>query len=361
MSSTPRVVHVVGTGTIGEPLIGLLCDHREALGIDEVTFHKRAPLRTDRAKVLQLINRRGAKLAVDPDRFDAFADLYAPPSYTVDEALARAAVVIDCTPAGNDNKETSYHRYADRVRGFIAQGSEFGFGKLYARGINDAALVPHEDRFLQVASCNSHNLAIILQTVAFAGAAPDADNLEAARFLCIRRSNDISQDDGYAPSPTVAKHTDAHFGTHHARDVFHLYRSLGVELRCLFSSALKVNSQYMHTIHFSVRVKRPTSLEQVIETIQQNDRIALTWKTSANAVFSFGRDHGHYGRILNQTVFCRPSLHVSQDGREVTGFCFTPQDGNPLLSSVAATLWFLDPASYEERLQVLKPYFFDEV
>ncbi|MBX3470362.1 MAG: hypothetical protein KF878_26130 [Planctomycetes bacterium] len=355
----PRVVHVVGTGTIGEPLIGLLCDHREALGIDEVTFHKRAPLRTDRAKVLQLIRRRGAKLAVDADRVDAFTDLYDRPAYTVDEALERAAVVIDCTPSGNDNKETTYERLDAPGRGFIAQGSEFGFGKLYARGINDRALVPGEDRFLQVASCNTHNLAVILETVAFARGGHD--DLVDARFLCLRRSNDISQDEGFCPSPTVAKHTDPSFGTHHARDVFHLYRSIGVELRQLFSSALKVNSQYMHTIHFTVRVRRPTSLDEVIETIQRNDRLAITWKTSANAVFSFGRDQGHYGRILNQTVFCRPSLHVSQDGREVTGFCFTPQDGNPLLSSVAATLWFLDPTTYEDRLQALKPYFFDEV
>jgi glyceraldehyde-3-phosphate dehydrogenase (NAD(P)) len=357
--SSPRVVHVVGTGTIGEPLIGILCDHREALGIDEVTFHKRAPLRTDRAKVLQLMQRRGARLSVDEDRVDAFTDHGMKPSFTADEALSRATVVIDCTPAGNESKDTTYHRYTDRVRGFIAQGSEFGFGKLYARGINDAALVPGQDQFLQVASCNTHNLAIILETVAFAG--EPRENLEWARFVCIRRSNDISQDEGFVASPTVAKHTDASFGTHHARDVFHLYRSLGVELRCLFSSALKVNSQYMHTIHFSVRIRKPTTLERVVDAIERNDRIALTSKTSANAVFSFGRDHGHYGRILNQTVFCRPSLHVSQDGLEVTGFCFTPQDGNPLLSSVAGTLWFLDPATYEERLQVLKPYFFDEV
>jgi glyceraldehyde-3-phosphate dehydrogenase (NAD(P)) len=355
----PRVVHVVGTGTIGEPLIGLLCDHREAFGIDEVTFHKRAPVRTDRGKVRELIQRRGARLAVDADRVDAFADHGMTPTYTSEEALARATVVIDCTPAGNENKETLYHRFADRVHGFIAQGSEFGFGKLYARGINDRALLPGEDRFVQVASCNTHNLAIILQTVAF----PDGDlqNLEWARFVCIRRANDISQDEGYCPSPTVLKHTDPAFGTHHARDAFHLFRTLGVELRQLFSSAIKVNSQYMHTIQFSVRTARPTTLEQVVATIEQNDRIALTWKTSANAVFSFGRDHGHYGRILNQTVFCRPSLHVSADGREVSGFCFTPQDGNPLLSSVAATLWFLDPATYEARLQALKPYFFDEV
>ena len=35
-----NIVHVVGTGTIGEPLIGLLCDARDELGIDEVTFYK---------------------------------------------------------------------------------------------------------------------------------------------------------------------------------------------------------------------------------------------------------------------------------------------------------------------------------
>ena len=38
-----KVVHVVGTGTIGEPLIGLLCDFKEDLGIDEVSFHKNPP------------------------------------------------------------------------------------------------------------------------------------------------------------------------------------------------------------------------------------------------------------------------------------------------------------------------------
>jgi hypothetical protein len=49
-------------------------------------------------------------------------------------------VVIDCTPAGNENKEKYYKRYATNGCGFIAQGSEFGFGKTYAHGINDKIL-----------------------------------------------------------------------------------------------------------------------------------------------------------------------------------------------------------------------------
>ena len=57
------VVHVMGTGTIGEPLIGLLADNREAFGISEVTFSKRTPLVIERAKVNDLV-RRGAGAAV---------------------------------------------------------------------------------------------------------------------------------------------------------------------------------------------------------------------------------------------------------------------------------------------------------
>jgi glyceraldehyde-3-phosphate dehydrogenase (NAD(P)) len=41
--------------------------------------------------------------------------------------------------------------------------------------------------------------------------------------------------------------------------------------------------------------------------------------------------------------------------------CFTPQDGNSLLSSVAAAAWLLDPHTYDERLASLTPYLFKEV
>jgi glyceraldehyde-3-phosphate dehydrogenase/erythrose-4-phosphate dehydrogenase len=366
-------VLVIGTGTIGEPLIGLLCDHREDFGIDEVMFHKRSPLRTDRSKVLDLIDRRGARLAVDEDRVDDFRELRMKPDYLAGEAMEKASVIIDCTPVGNQNKERIYGDYLDNTKGFIAQGSEFGFGKMYARGINDQALVPGEDRFLHVVSCNTHNLAVILQTIAFppesldkanAATTPavgDTSNLEAARFLCIRRSNDISQDLGFVPSPTIDRHKDAEYGTHHARDVVHLYDTLGFRAQNVFSSAIKLNTQYMHTVHFSLRLKKPTTKDAILESIHRNDRLAVTWKMSVNAVFSFGRDHGHFGRILNQTVFCVPGLHVSKDGHEVTGYCFTPQDGNPLLSSISGMLWFLDPSNYEARTQKLEPYFFQEV
>ncbi len=355
--SRKRIVHVIGTGTIGEPLIGLLTDMKENFGLDEVTFHKRTPLKTDRSKVREL-QHWGAKLAVDADARAGFEEIGIHPTYESEEALEQASVVIDCTPVGNDNKAKIYEKHLPTTLGFIAQGSEFGFGKPYARGINDKALVRGEDRFLQVVSCNTHNLSVLIDNVALAGGGPE--NLEGGRFLCIRRANDISQDGSFAPSPQVGTHKDTRFGTHHARDAWHLFNTLGYDLSDLYSSALKINSQYMHCIWFSIRLAKPIKREEVLRRFEENDRVALTHKRSANSIFSFGRDYGHYGRILSQTVVAVDTIAV-KDEREVIGFCFTPQDGNPLVSSVAAALWFIHPEDWEKRLQCLKHYLFQEV
>ena len=357
MGST-AVVHVIGTGTIGEPLIGLLTDLREPLGIEEVTFHKRTPLHTDRSKVTNLV-KRGAKLCTDEQAVKGFQNLGMEPVFEAREALERAAVVIDCTPSGvgTANKSEFYEKYTSNTRGFVAQGSEFGFGKPYARGINDGCLVKGQDQFLQIVSCNTHNLSILIDTFVLKDGGPD--NLAEGRFVCMRRANDISQDSSYVPSPMVGRHKLERFGTHHARDAWHLFNTLGYDLD-LFSSAVKLNSQYMHTIFFDIKVKNRTDVDTLLERADSNDRMAVTYKTSANKVFSFGRDYGHFGRILNVTVVAVPTLTV-RDGTEIVGYCFTPQDGNSLLSSVAAATWFLYPDNYEDRIQCLRPYLFDEV
>jgi glyceraldehyde-3-phosphate dehydrogenase (NAD(P)) len=355
--ATKRSILVVGTGTIGEPLIGLLLGIQQNLDIDGVIFHKNRPLLRDRSKVINLI-RRGAKLAVDAEKTQDFEKLGMQPTYTTQEALQQAAVVIDCTPDGIANKhKKEWYEGMPGARGFIAQGSEFGFGKMYARGINDAALIPGKDRFIQVVSCNTHNLAVLIETLGLHDEAPD--NLVEGRFVCLRRSSDISQDGDFIPSPEVGSHKDARFGTHHARDAWHLFNTLGLDLN-LFSSAIKLNTQYMHSMWFNLRVKRATTLEEVLEKFEANKYVALTQKTMASTIFSFGRDHGYFGRILNQTVISVPTLAV-RNGHEITGFCFTPQDGNSLLSSIAAASWLLDPDTYEARNQFVRQYLFDEV
>tara|TARA_R110000824_G_scaffold1178_2_gene6325 strand:+ start:3237 stop:4304 length:1068 start_codon:yes stop_codon:yes gene_type:complete len=348
---------IIGTGTIGEPLIGLLADMRHKLGLQSVYFHKRTPLVDEIAKV-ESLTRRGAKLVTFAATKSEFESLGHKVACVYQKALQKADVVIDCTPAGNENKELYYlpKTGGKKKRLFIAQGSEKGFGMPYAYGINDKALDPEVD-FIQVVSCNTHNISSLIKTLT-----PDVTNLVYGDFTCIRRANDISQEGNFIASPQPSAHTDARFGTHHARDTFDLFNTM-YQIPNIFSSALKINSQYMHVIRFSLQIKGTFSKEAIINLLEKNKFIALTHKASANKVFSFGRDHGFYGRIYNHTVVSLPSLYVGQLSGEtlVTGYCFTPQDGNSLLSSCAAAMRGLYGRDYLKQMSVFDQHLFDIV
>jgi hypothetical protein len=348
-----NIVHVIGTGTIGEPLVRMLLDKMDVLGFDEVTFNKRTPLLSDRSKVFQLI-KRGAILSTD--KAEEFEELGMFSSFTSLEAIQRATVVIDCTPGGVglENKE-DFYRNTEGPKLFIAQGSEKGFGNQYAFLVNDETL-HRENRFLQVVSCNTHSLSAILHTIGGQGK-HIWDEFLGADFTCIRRTNDVSQSDSFCPGLSVGKHGDKAFGTHHARDLFDLMETKGVSLGTeefpdVYSSACKIPSQYMHGIRFDIHVENADK-DEILNSINWNPLVAVTHKTDSNEVFSFGRDQGLFGRILNQVVINTESVSVRElkDGtKKVSGFCFTPQDGNSLLSSIAAATWAINPSSYVRRI-----------
>ena len=354
-----KTVLVIGTGTIGEPLIGLLARLKVELGIDRVIFHKRTPLDYEVAKVNSLISQ-GADLVVDEDQVENFLKLGHEVTHTLEQALEVSQVVIDCTPAGNDNKDLLYQTHTDNSdKVFIAQGSEKGFGFPFAWGINDAELIKEEPCFVQVVSCNAHAMSRIM----FSLSGGELSTIAAGDFVCIRRANDASQDEGFIPAPRGDIHSDLEFGTHHARDVSDLFLTKTISVLPIFSSALKVNSQYMHMVRFSLVLNEQLSEADILERFFTDVFVATTSHKSSNRVFSFGRDHGFYGRIYNQTVICMPSLFTSSlpDARtQVTGFSFTPQDGNSLLSSVAAAMYGLYGNDYLAKLDPIKRFLIDE-
>lgn len=348
-----NIVHVVGTGTIGEPVIGLLARHRAELGIDDVTFYKHSPRKEDRPMVSAL-RKLGAKLAVAEDKVAEFTELGLKPDLTWKQALDQASVVIDCTPedSGLENKENVYSKLAPGKL-FLAQGSEEGFGRMYALGINDHAVDPAKERYVHIVSCNTHTTVRLVHTLA-----KDGDDLEEGRLVLIRRSGDVN-DKKFIQAPQVEKHKEAR-GTHHATDASNLYQStLGKNVN-LFSSAMKLNTQFMHVAHFHFRLKQPTSLEEVRRLLKADKYVGLTDKTATNNVFSFAREHGPFGRILSQTVVVTPSLHVSEHGRDVTGYAFTPQDGNALLSSIAMATRKFHPDDWQKRMSVFDQYLHKE-
>jgi len=187
----------------------------------------------------------------------------------------------------------------------------------------------------------------------------DPDNLVEGKYVCVRRANDLSQVGSFIPAPQVGTHPNENYGSHHAADAASLFATLGMDLN-MFSSAMKVNSQYMHILWFTLKVKEPTTLEAVKEKLHNNPQVAMTSKDMTSTVFSFGRDHGHYGRIMNQTVVVEQSLHVRND-HEITGFCFTPQDGNSILSSISAAEWLLYPHSYNDKILCLSHLSFNNI
>ena len=344
-------VLVIGTGTIGEPLIGLLARLKNDFRIDKLYFHKRTPLDYEVAKVNSLIDQ-GADLVVDKDKIKSFRELGHEPTTDFNSALLDSKVIIDCTPAGNINKDQHYLGLdaSNKNQVFIAQGSEKGFGVPYAHGVNEEVLtVKNSPRFIQVVSCNTHTISRLIKSIS-----PDLDdNLISGDFVCVRRANDASQDSGFTPSPTCGKHSDQVFGTHHARDVHDLFSTVTNPDWELTSSAMKVNSQYMHVVRFQIKTRETDmDLPDVLARLKEDQFVSTTKHITANRVFSFGRDHGFYGRIYNQAVVCEPSLQIinRRDHSIVTGFSFTPQDGNSLLSSIAACLFGLHGDDYKGYL-----------
>jgi len=354
-------VLIVGTGTIGSVLIGMFARYKNDLGIDNVLFHKNTPLKHDMPMVKEFI-KLGAVLSTDEDKFDKFKEFGVVPKYTREGAIKNSSVIIDCTPkgVGVKNKLSFYDKYNNGSRLFVAQGSEHDFGKIFAKGINNNA-INKDDKFIQVASCNTHSIAVLIKTLGNLG------KVISSKFVCIRRSNDISQKSGMSPSVEVGKH-NSRFGTHHAEDVHSLFETIGEDLD-IYSSACKINTQYMHTIHFDIKLRAEGNLDSgnVINIFNDNKYVSMTEKVTANKVFSFFRDFGIYGRTLTQTVISIPTIQVRKTGAdlfEISGFSYTPQDSNSLLTSSAIMLWFLNDMEWDkvdDKLSCFSPYLFQEL
>lgn len=332
-------VLIVGLGTIGQPLALALLRLRQELNIDEVVIHKNTPRKEDVGLIMRFQDA-GAKLCVYKEQLENFKNLFLIPDYIFEEILEQTDVVVDCT---KDNmalemKKKYYQNYEDKCVVFIAQGGAKGFGTPFAYNINDIVLKP-EIKYLQIVSCNTHNILAVLNT--FGWAYGNWDNVTSAHFYLQRRVSDISQKEG-ALGVEVGKPNNTRYGSHQAADAARVLETIGLANLDLHSRAHISPNSYMHVIDFNLTLRNPITLEEIKKRFRDNPLIAITDLTINNIVFSMGREWGHYGRILNQTVVCMPSLEILNEGYEIEGTCFTPQDGNSLLSSIAAIMFFLD-------------------
>lgn len=364
-----KYIHVVGTGTIGEPFIDGVAGFADPFEIDlsagQLTFEKAKPHARNRANIREL-QKAGAKLAVIESSMDDFKKGGYEPDLTAEEARKHATVIFDCTPKAvcKANRDGLYPRLfeAGALKLVVAQGGAGSkFGPLYARGVNDV-IVPQaiSDGYLTIASCNTHAGAALAQGVT-------GNELEMIKLgvLCYdRRASDITQWDEAVLDPRFGVPDPKYgaYGAHQPEDVARLFQSIGITVN-LTGNADKLPTQYMHKMTGVFILKGRHTAADIAARIRANRRIAWTEKDAIGPIFGFGRDHAAHGRILNAVVVCLPSIHVVPFGDDtvvIVGAC-TPQDGNPLISSYYALGYFLYPGEVESRMAFLEKLYFDEV
>ena len=309
-------VMVDGYGTIGSALVEMLLRWRDQLGVDRIFVARREVPKWEAAEMRALTDR-GVELVSWDGACGA----------DVRGIADRVHYVFHCGPGGSGLAGRSRLDALPALLGACAQGSEKGFGPSYMLGAPSDLV--RGKRWAHIVSCNTHAAASILMALC----GPELASLEQADFVVVRRSEDIGHHARLVSGSVVARHREPAFGTHHAADVGDLFAQF-VERPALFSSDVTTPAQLMHALRF--RIRTSVVVDDVVERLERAPDLALTHRFDSNRVFEMGRRHGFFGRIYSQAVVV--SNNLERLGRDTIGWAFVPQEGNTLLSTIAAFL-----------------------
>ncbi|HMV44004.1 MAG TPA: hypothetical protein PK079_09035 [Leptospiraceae bacterium] len=263
-----------------------------------------------------------------------------------EEARNLCDIVLDCSPPSIAEKRLSEYgsNLYKNCKGFIAQGSEHKFGKQLLFPDNTSILNSNMDRFYHISTCNTHTLSAIIRIFENLSVA-----MESIDFVIIRRDADMAKNDPHVTGP-LFQIPESENGTHHSRLLNELYQTVQKQYP-VTSSAMTVNSPYMHITRFRIEVDRIMKKEQILAEIEKDPLLSITNLISSNMIFSSGRERGDYGRIFSHAVFVEPSLEVN--GRVIRGLAATPGDSNVLISTIYAALKVLEVENLDLILQAL--------
>ncbi len=323
-------VYLRGTGVIGWPLASLLLLLQNKFGKFRIFVEPHDVKKSEIPQILSLVEK-GAIL-VDNDQ-NKTKDFF-PAWVSKAEALAESIVLCDSSPSGVADKRKSEYNDSiyDKIRIFIAQGSEHSFGPQFLYPDNSSLLDGELPRFIHISTCNTHTLAGILRPFYEQEAKELPSYIEEADFFVIRRDADMAKNDPHVTGPLLVL-PESNTGTHHGRLLNEVYQTLGFQIR-VGSSSVTINSPYMHLIRFKLRLKKEIRKEWLVSKIENDPFLSTTELISTNSIFSSGRDRGLYGRIFSHAVFPLSALEVL--GKEVRGYAATPGDSNVHISTIYA-------------------------
>lgn len=313
-------VLVNGVGNVGTTLVHLLAKYAGVLSIDEIFVHKNQLLPWEHNDLQWIADLGVTVCRSDPESAQFVA---------YDDVIDDIDYVFECTAAGGGMRRKPHYQNLDNLAGVCAQGSEKGFGIPYMASVNDDRI--RGEKFVHIVSCNTHGTAAVIRAL---GGEKLAD-LEWADVVVVRRSEDVGDHERLVGANVVARHRDAAVGTHHGVDVCDLFATIGVDVE-LTTSDVTTPSQMMHAARFCVRLDEPPDRPPQ-QLFGEAPYLAVTEKFDSNRVFELGRRYGFQGRIYSHAVVVANNLLVA-DGT-IRGWMFVPQEGNTMLSTIAAFLY----------------------
>ena len=205
--------------------------------------------------------RKGYPLyAAVPDRADRFADAGLELAGTVDDLVAAADVIVDCTPSGIGAENATL--YTDHDTPAIFQGGEnadVADVSFNARG-NYAEAVGADSA--RVVSCNTTGLSRILAPL------DETFGVEKARVTLVRRGGDPGQTgrgpiDDILPDPVTIP-------SHHGPDVNTILPGIDID-----TLGMKVPATLMHTHSVNVTLDSAADASDVIDLFENERRLFL--------------------------------------------------------------------------------------
>lgn len=341
-----RMIYVRGVGVIGWPLVGLFLSLRNFLPEIKIAIE---PYRLSSENIFHIehLLQMGAILVDTKENKASNWDQIPTSSLIAEEEVRKSCeIVLDCSPSGIAEKRMSEYTKENfpNAKAFIGQGSEHKFGKQILFPENASILENTEEKYFHISTCNTHTLSAIIRV--FNAVPAKISNID---FVIIRRDADMAKNDPHVTGPLFQIPESEH-GTHHARLLNELYSTINKSY-LVTSSAITVNSPYMHITRFRIELEKKIALDQILKAIQADPLLSTTSQLSSNMIFSSGRERGEFGRIFSHAVFVTPSLEINE--KIVRGIAATPGDSNVLISTIYATLKILNHERINEVMREL--------
>lgn len=323
-------VLVNGIGNIGTTLLNCLAEFRDILELDNIYANKNFPNDWTNNDLI-FLKKKGINILNLDFTSDRIID---------DTILKQIDFIFDCTTNGQALKNKEKYKNLPNLIGCNAQGSEKNFGIPYFYNIN-----PHKissNKFCHIVSCNTHGTGYLINLF-------PAEVISSVDVVTVRRSEDIGNHKRLVSANVVARHLDSVIGTHHGIDVKDTYKTIDREIN-ITTSDITTPSQLLHSIRFNISTK--SKITNLKEIIRKDSLLGYTNKFDSNFIFELGRRYGFQGRIYNPLIIVENNLILNENN--IVGWAFVPQEGNTIISTIAAFLYQTNSTGINTKMELIK-------